>query len=219
MYFNHNFRSCFCQEKAALWIILSVFLWMLTFNGNRNESNSSEEMCEISQSMKHLWKIKTRRHHKGGCGTHYHADLALSLTSRDARKENLQPLFEIPWWQCWETCFSALFLQHCYRCWSPLGCGRNLTPRNNITFCVTRLWVFLLEFNSLRAKGAVLCSEVCSAPGYSRQRESNHTLIYWYITAPVTTYETVRGFPGIYLISRSAIYWDTCSVQNPIHYY
>lgn len=36
-------------------------------------------------------------------------------------------------------------------------------------FCIKCLRFFLLEFNSLRAKRAVLYSEVCSAPSYSQQ--------------------------------------------------
>lgn len=168
LYFNHYF-SCFCQENAALWIILSVFLWMLTSKATEmkaalqrrfvqdfpvNETSMKDQSKKTPQMR--LWYLLPGRSsfvaHLQGC---WKGQLATSF------------------WGSLVVMLGDLLLnfvsQLCTQCWSPQGCGRNLAPCYNTTFCIKCLQVFLPEFNSLRAKRAVLCSEVCSAPGYSHQ--------------------------------------------------
>lgn len=220
MYFNHNFRSCFCQEKAALWIILSVFLWMLTFKATEMKAalqrRSVQDFPVNDRSVKDQNKKTPQRRlwyplpgrssfvpHLQGCQK---GKLATSFWGSLVAMLGDQLLS-----------FVSAALLHSAGLHQGVG---EFNPAQQYYFLCYVFVGFSPGVQQFEGqKGcAVLWSVFCSWL-QSSVRQSNHTLIYRYVTVPLTICETVRGFPVIYLISRSAIYWDTCSVQNPIHYY
>lgn len=85
-----------------------------------------------------------------------HTRLQYSLPARAsfpfAGKGNLQPLYQVPWWQCWETWFSTCFCNIAVQCWclsasrTPQWSGRNSTPCcNTLLFFVSNVvWVLLV---------------------------------------------------------------------------
>lgn len=143
LYFNQYFRSCFCQENPALWIILSVFLWMLTSKATEmkaalqrrsvqdfpvNETSMKDQNKETSQMRQ--WYPQPGRssfvHHLEGC---WKGQLATSswgsLVAMLARPAS-------------QLCFCSIAT----RCWSPQGHGRNLTPCCNTLFFVLNVCSF-----------------------------------------------------------------------------